>query len=59
LRNNPLNIREMDLLRNMGFVLTGTGEWFTFKPLSDNSVITPDNIYLSRMYKQGRSLTYD
>lgn len=54
LRNNTLNIREMDLLRNMGFVLTGTGEWFTFKPLSDNSVITPDNIYFSRMYKQGR-----
>ena len=53
-RNNTLNIREMDLLRNMGFVLTGTGEWFTFKPLSDNSVITPDNIYLSHMYKQGR-----
>jgi hypothetical protein len=54
-RNNTLNIREMDLLRNMGFVLTGTGEWFTFKSLSDNSVITPDTIYLSHMYKQGRT----
>ena len=54
-RNNALNIREMDLLRNMGFVLTGTGEWFTFKPLSDHSVITPDKIHLSHLYKQGRS----
>ena len=53
-RNNTLNIREMGLLRNMGFVLTGTGEWFTFKPLSENSVITPDKIYLSHLYKQGR-----
>ncbi|MCX6246941.1 MAG: hypothetical protein NTW10_04340 [Bacteroidetes bacterium] len=53
-RNNTLNRREMRLLRSMGFVLTGTGEWFTFKPLSDNSVITPDTIYLSHMYKQGR-----
>jgi hypothetical protein len=54
-RNNTLNISEMDLLRNMGFVLTGSGEWFTFKSLSDNSVITPDSIYLSHMYKQGRT----
>lgn len=53
-RNNPLNIREMDLLRNMGFVSTGTGEWFTFKPLSDNPVLNPDHIYLSHLYKQGR-----
>jgi|WetSurMetagenome_2_1015567.scaffolds.fasta_scaffold09300_6 hypothetical protein len=52
--NNPLNKREMDLLLNMGFVRTGTGEWFTFKPLSDDAVITPDIIYLSHMYKQGR-----
>jgi hypothetical protein len=54
-RNNALNIREMDLLRKIGFVLTGTGEWFTFKPLSDNSEITPGRIYLSHIYKQGRS----
>jgi hypothetical protein len=53
-KNNTLNRREMELLRKMGFVLTGTGEWFTFKPLSDNSVINPDNIYLSHLYKQGR-----
>ncbi|MEI7660930.1 MAG: hypothetical protein WCK34_01970 [Bacteroidota bacterium] len=55
LSNNALSIREMDLFRNMGFVSTGTGEWFTFKPLSDNPLITPGNIYLSHLYKQGRS----
>ena len=52
--NNGFNRREMDILRNFGFVLTGTGEWFCFKPLSDDEVITPENIYLSHLYKQGR-----
>jgi hypothetical protein len=53
-KNNPLNLKEMDLLRKMGFALTGSGECFTFKPLTDNAVIMPDNIYLSHLYKQGR-----
>ena len=44
---------EMGLLKNLGFVFTGKGEWFTFKNLSGNSNINPKNIYLSRMYKQG------
>jgi hypothetical protein len=54
MKHNTLNMREMNLLRKFGFVLTGSGEWFTFKPLSDNSVITPEKIYLSHLYKQGR-----
>lgn len=52
--NNTLNMQEMDLFEKLGFVSTGTGEWFTFKPLSDNCVITPEKIYLSHLYKQGR-----
>jgi len=48
-----LNNREIKLLKNIGFVFTGKGEWFTFKKLTDNSIINPENIYLSRLYKQG------
>ena len=51
--NNILNRREMKLLQNTGFVFTGKGEWFTYKKLTDNCVINPENIYLSRLYKQG------
>jgi hypothetical protein len=51
-KNNMLNNREMKLLKNIGFVFTGKGEWFTFKKLTDNSIINPKNIYLSRLYKQ-------
>ncbi len=51
--NNRLNSREMGLLHNLGFVSTGKGEWFTFKKLSDDPMINPENIYLSRLYKQG------
>lgn len=51
--NNKLNSIEMDLLKSIGFVFTGKGEWFTFKNLSANLVINPENIYLSRLYKQG------
>jgi hypothetical protein len=54
-KNNSLNRREIDLLKNAGLILTGKGEWFTFKNLSDNSLINPENIYFSRMYKQGVS----
>lgn len=54
-RHNSLNKRELALFENMGFVPTGKGEWFTFKQLSDHPVITPETIYLSRMYKQGRT----
>jgi hypothetical protein len=53
--NNILNRRETNLMKNMGFVLTGNGEWFTFKTLSENPVVVPGNIYFSRMYKQGRT----
>jgi hypothetical protein len=52
-KQNCLNVREMDFLKRMGFIFTGKGDWFTFKNLSDNSPIKPENIYLSRMYKQG------
>jgi len=52
-KQNNLSVREMKLLKNIGFIFTGKGEWFTFKKLSDNSLIHPENIYLSRMYKQG------
>jgi hypothetical protein len=51
--SNKLNATEMDLLKSLGFVFTGKGEWFTFKNLSTNSIFNPENIYLSRMYKQG------
>ena len=52
-KKNGLNLREMDLLKQIGFIFTGKGEWFTFKNLSGNPKINPENIYLSRMYKQG------
>lgn len=51
--SNELNASEMHLLKSVGFALTGKGEWFTFKNLSTKSIINPENIYLSRMYKQG------
>ncbi|MCX6249768.1 MAG: hypothetical protein NTX61_03355 [Bacteroidetes bacterium] len=54
-KHNILNKREMRLLKKMGFIFTGKGEWFTFKKLSAASEINPDNIYLSRIYKQGRN----
>ncbi|HTA61389.1 MAG TPA: hypothetical protein VK835_02995 [Bacteroidia bacterium] len=52
-KNNPLNLKEMNCLKSLGLILTGKGEWFTFKNLSDESLIKPENIYFSRMYKQG------
>jgi len=52
-KNNVLNLREINLLKSLGLILTGKGEWFTFKNLSGNSHISPKNIYFSRMYKQG------
>lgn len=52
-KQNYLNQKEMKLLKYMGFIYTGKGDWFTFKNLSDNSFTKPENIYLSRMYKQG------
>jgi hypothetical protein len=52
-KQNHLNIREMFFFKRMGFIFTGKGDWFTFKKISDNSPVKPENIYLSRMYKQG------
>jgi hypothetical protein len=52
-KQNDLNLKEMELMKHMGFIFTGKGDWFTFKNLSANSLIKPENIYLSRMYKQG------
>ena len=54
-KHNSLNKRELNLFENLGFVTTGKGEWFTFKQLSDDPVFTPEAIYLSRLYKQGRT----
>ena len=54
-RNNELNKKEMDVLKKLGFAFSGNGEWFTYKPLTDDPAITPDTIYLSRIYKQGRT----
>ncbi len=54
-KNNDLNRREMGLFKRAGFVLTGNGEWFRFKSLAESPVITPNSIYLSRLYKQGRT----
>ncbi len=51
--SNSMNKAEMSLLKSLGFVFTGKGEWFTFKKLSVHSTVCPENIYLSRMYKQG------
>jgi len=51
--NNKLNAGELDLFKNLGFIFSGRGEWFTFKKISSDSIIDPKNIYLSRMYKQG------
>ncbi len=51
--SNSMNRAEMNLLKSLGFVFTGKGEWFTFKKLSAASDVKPENIYLSRMYKQG------
>ncbi len=52
-QNNALKVKEINKLKKSGFVFTGKGEQFTFKKLVDDSLITPENIYLSRMYKQG------
>lgn len=52
-KNSRLNKLEMKFLKNSGFVSTGKGEWFTFKKLMNNSGVNPENIYLSRLYKQG------
>lgn len=52
-QHNQLNKEEMKILKNIGFTYTGKGEWFTFKSLLNNSGMKPENIYLSRMYKQG------
>jgi len=46
---------EAKFLARMGFVRTGSGDWFTFKTLTGNPVIAPETIYLSRLYKQGRT----
>ncbi|MFI5149447.1 MAG: hypothetical protein ACHQRM_06905 [Bacteroidia bacterium] len=51
--SNRLNSAEMNLFKSLGFVFTGKGEWFTFKTLSADSAVRPENIYLTRMYKQG------
>ncbi len=51
--SNELNASEMNLLKSIGFVFTGRGEWFSFKNLSTDAIINPKKIYLSRMYKQG------
>ncbi|MHC1773994.1 MAG: hypothetical protein AB9834_01150 [Lentimicrobium sp.] len=52
-KNCNLNKLEMKYLKNSGFISTGKGEWFTFKKLLNNPSINPENIYLSRLYKQG------
>jgi hypothetical protein len=54
-QNNDLKKMELKLFKQVGFVLTGNGEWFTFKMLSENSAITPGCFYLSRLYQQGRT----
>jgi len=50
---NILNRKEMNILKNMGFVFTKKGEQFAFKTMSGNTSINPYNIFLSRLYKQG------
>ncbi|MFZ4522714.1 MAG: hypothetical protein ACOYNC_13475 [Bacteroidales bacterium] len=51
--NNLLNQREMKMIRNLGFVYTRKGEHVSFVKLSDGLKINPENVYLSRLYKQG------
>ncbi len=51
--SNALNKKEMKMLRDLGFVKTKKGEQFNFLNLSDDLIIKPENVYLSRLYKQG------
>jgi hypothetical protein len=53
-KTNNLNKEQIKILKDIGFIFTKKGEQFAFKKLSDNSVISPHNIFLSRLYKQGR-----
>ena len=52
-KNNILNKKEMKMLKNIGFVFTKKGEQVCFVNLSDDFVINSENVYLSRLYKQG------
>ncbi len=52
-KNTLLNKKEMKILRKIGFILTGKGEYIAFKKLSDYTKIKSEDIYFSRMYKQG------
>ena len=51
--HNSINVREMHFMTAMGFIFTGKGEWFSYKKLTENPLVNPENIYLSRLYKQG------
>ena len=53
--NNIINKNEKNIIKNIGFVFTKKGEQFVCKNLSDNSILNPYNIFLSRLYKQGRN----
>jgi len=52
-KNNFLNKMEMDRMKNIGFVFAKKGEQVCFVNLVNDPVINPENVYLSRLYKQG------
>lgn len=52
-KSNILNTEEMKMLKNIGFVHTKKGEQVCFINLTENVMINPENVYLSRLYKQG------
>ena len=51
--NNVLNIIEMNALKKLGFFPTGKGEQVNFINLSKDHRTITENVYLSRLYKQG------
>lgn len=52
-KNNFLNNNEIKIVENIGFVYTRKGEQVSFVTLSEDHLINPENVYLSRSYKQG------
>ena len=52
-KSNTPNTEEIKMFKNIGFVHTKKGEQVCFINLAEDVTINPENVYLSRLYKQG------
>ena len=53
---NPINRRELALLKSSGFVISDRGIPFVFKKIGTRKLdIRPENIFLSRLFTQGNT----